>query len=140
MGAKQSLEESDAPASPRSPTSPRVVPVDGDENPLPELLDCNLDKEASQADEALTPKSSSAVTLHNDDVDAASSLDDEPGRAASQRSLSRRLSGLLSGGTANQGRAARTLVLKGHTKNVNCLAALGGGRLASGSDEIRRRI
>jgi len=30
MGAKQSLEETDAPASPRSPTSPRVVPADGE--------------------------------------------------------------------------------------------------------------
>ena len=79
MGAKQSLEESDDIASPRSPTSPRVLPVDGDEMPLPELLD----KEASQADEALTPKSGGTVTLHNeDDDDAASPLDDEPGRAA----------------------------------------------------------
>ena len=87
MGGKQSVEESDAPASPRSPTSPRVLPVDGDEMPLPELLD----KEASQADEALTPKSSGTVTLHNDDDDGtASPLDDEPGRAASQRSLLRR--------------------------------------------------
>ena len=29
----------------------------------------------------------------------------------------------------------RSLVLKGHTNDVNCLAALAGGRLASGSDD-----
>ena len=48
----------------------------------------------------------------------------------------------LSGGRKSDDSCVRdrTLVLKGHTKNVNCLAALGGGRLASGSDEIRRRI
>ena len=40
MGGKQSVVEENAPASPRSPTSPRVVPVDGD-TPLPELLDNN---------------------------------------------------------------------------------------------------
>ena len=35
MGAKQSLVEADAPASPRSPTSPRVLPVDGSETSMP---------------------------------------------------------------------------------------------------------
>ena len=134
MGAKQSLEESDDIASPRSPTSPRVVPLDDETS-----MSAVLQEDASRGDEALTPKSSGTVTLHNDDdEDAASPLDDEPGRAASQRSLSRRLSGLLSGGKktddSNESRAtARTLVLKGHTKEVTCLAALAGGRLASGS-------
>ena len=37
--------------------------------------------------EAEPPKSSGTMTLHNDDDHAASPLDDEPGRAASQRSL-----------------------------------------------------
>ena len=133
MGAKQSLEESDDIASPRSPTSPRVVPVDGGET----SNTAQLQLDTSRGDEALSPKSSGTVTLHNDDDDAASPLDDEPGRAASQRSLSRRLSGLLSGGkntdASNESRApARTLVLKGHANTVICLTALGGDRLASG--------
>ena len=91
----------------------------------------------SRDDEELSPKSDGSAKSRHDDTEAPSPLDDEPGRAASQRSLSRRLSGLLSGGkntdASNESRApARTLVLKGHANTVICLTALGGDRLASG--------
>ena len=86
MGAKQSLEETDAPASPRSPTSPRVVPVDsGNETSLSALQG----KDSTRGEEALSPKGSGTVTSRDDgDDDAATPLDDEPVSAASQRSLS----------------------------------------------------
>lgn len=80
--------------------------------------------------QAPSPKSNASVKScdGDDDTDSESA---PPDRAASQRSLPRRLSGLLSGGKkdksedANERRApARTLVLQGHTKRVICLAAL----------------
>ena len=48
MGGKQSLEETDAPASPRSPTSPRVLPVDGETS-----MSAVQDKDASRGSDAL---------------------------------------------------------------------------------------
>ena len=128
MGGKQSVEETDVPASPRSPTSPRVLPVDGETS-----MSAVQSKTALRGDdEALSPKSSGTLTLHSDDDDgAASPFHDEPGRAASQRSSGRR--GDEEKPEASESRApGRTLVLKGHTTKVNCLAALDGGRLASG--------
>ncbi len=84
MGAKQTKEDE----TPTSPKSPRVAPVDhassGDETPVPALLD----KEDSRGDE-LTHKSSGTVALRDDN--AESPVVDAPDRAASQRSLSRRL-------------------------------------------------
>ena len=91
MGAKQTKEDE----TPTSPKSPRVSPVDiasGDETPVPALLD----KDASRGEQALTPKSDASVKDDGDVDDGETPLENEPGRAASQRSLSRRLSGLLS--------------------------------------------
>lgn len=89
MGAKQTKEDE----TPTSPKSPRVSPVDiasGDVTPVPALLD----KEASRGEEALTPKSDASVKDDGDVDDANSAPLDAsvPGRAASQRSLPRRLS------------------------------------------------
>ena len=83
MGDQQStVEETDgAPASPRSPTSPRVVPVDHGET----SNEAQLQLDASRGDETPTSINSSAVMVHEDNDDAAPPLDDEPGPAASQR-------------------------------------------------------
>ena len=86
MGAKQTKEDE----TPTSPKSPRVSPVDhasrGDETPVPALLD---KQEDSRGDE-LTPKSSGTVALRDDNAELL--VEDARDRAASQRSLSRRLS------------------------------------------------
>ena len=96
-----------------------------------------LDKHHASHEQAPSPKSNASVKSCDGDDDAASESA-PPDDAASPRSLSRRLSGLLSGGkktdNSNESRApARTLVLRGHTDWVTCLAKLDGGRLASGS-------
>ena len=87
MGAKQSVDE-----TPTTPTSPRVTPVGsqtGGETPLPALLD----KQHASHEQAPSPKSDGSATSRHDDSEAASPLDASvPGRAASLRSLSRRLS------------------------------------------------
>jgi len=91
-GAKQTKEDE----TPTSPKSPRVAPVDhasgDDETPVPALLD---KKDFSRDDEELSPKSDGSAKSRHDDTEAASPLDEEPGRAASQRSsLLRRLSSI----------------------------------------------
>ena len=120
MGAKQTKEDE----TPTSPKSPRVSPVDiasGGETPVPALV-ALLDKEASRGEEAPSPKSEASVTSR--DADAASS---------SGESVSSYASSYATETTNESHAAARTLVLKGHTNQVQCLAALDGGRLASGS-------
>ena len=120
MGAKQTKEDE----TPTSPKSPSVSPVDiasGGETPVPALV-ALLDKEASRGEEAPSPKSEASVTSR--DADAASS---------SGESVSSYASSYATETTNESHAAARTLVLKGHTNQVQCLAALDGGRLASGS-------
>ncbi len=79
--------------------------------------------DSSRGDEA--PKSDGSVTSR-DDGDA--------GHAVSQRSSGRR--GDEAKPDANESHAAaRTLVLKGHSQIVTCLAVLDGERFASGSSD-----
>ena len=135
MGAKQTKEDE----TPTSPKSPRVSPVDiasGGETPVPALV-ALLDKEASRGEEAPSPKSEASVTSR--DADAASSSGESVSSYASSyatssgESVSSYASSYATETTNESHAAARTLVLKGHTNQVQCLAALDGGRLASGS-------
>ena len=141
MGAKQTKEDE----IPTSPKSPRVAPVSspsGHETSDIAVIE-QLGKEASLGDLTLSPKSNASAKSRDDDGAASESSSSErapPDRKASRGLFSRRLSGLLSGGgkpdNTKESRAiARTLTLRGHTDVVECLAALDGGRLASGSKD-----
>ena len=55
MGAKQSVVEENAPASPRSPTSPRVLPVDGETSmSAVQGNDSSLDNRAKTTEKKIT--------------------------------------------------------------------------------------
>ena len=132
MGAKQSLEESDDLASPpRSPTSPRVLPVEsGGETSMPAV---QSNKDASRGGDAATPLSSrlpssrrredEEKTLvlkgHESHVDCLAALDG--GRLASSGG-----GGIIIWNLADGTQLAR---LGGY----GALVALDGDRLASGS-------
>jgi hypothetical protein len=88
MGAKQSLEEADAPTTPRSPSSPRVLPVDGGET----SNTAQLQLDSSRGDEALSPKSDEEGydIFDDDDEYVVEETDRENDRALVLRTISTR--------------------------------------------------